>query len=61
MAHGDLKIFDDSYAEEMIMLTHAYHTLFHRTLLKLLGYEGMYIDYATLGLPKRHIDEPVGE
>lgn len=34
-------------------------TLFHRTVLKVLGYTDKYVDYATLSLPERKIDEPV--
>jgi len=27
-------------------------------LLKLLKYDGLYIDYSSVGCPARHIDEP---
>ncbi len=44
----------------MIRATRVYQTLFHRIVLKLLGYDGTYIDYGTLGHPIRDISEPSG-
>ena len=60
MAHGSASIFDKSAEERMIRATRIYQTLFHRIVLKLLGYDGTYKDYGTLGLPIRHISEPSG-
>jgi hypothetical protein len=60
MAHGHASIFDKSADERMIRATRVYQTLFHRIVLKLLGYDGSYKDYGTLGLPTRHISEPGG-
>lgn len=36
----------------------AYRALFERTFLRLLGYEGDYIDRSTLGHPSRPLNEP---
>jgi hypothetical protein len=43
MAHG--KTMNDKVNENAINLTHAYQTLFHRVLLKVLEYDGEYIGY----------------
>lgn len=40
---------------------YAYECLFHRTLLKVLGYSGSYVDYRSLGYPSRSLDTPPGE
>jgi hypothetical protein len=60
MAHGAASVFDRSTTERMIRATDIYRTLFHRIVLKLLGYEGTYIDHGTLGYPVRDISEPSG-
>lgn len=39
-------------------LAMAYRILFARMLLKLLGYDGTYFDYATLGCPSRDLNDP---
>lgn len=57
MAHGD--IMSDQQIEKMIRLTRAYQTFFHRILLKILGFDGDYIDMSAAGWPKRHINEPM--
>ena len=41
----------------MITMTEAYATLIHRALLKILDYEGSYIDRSSIGFPERKIDE----
>ena len=60
MAHGAASVFDKSTNESMIRATDVYRTLFHRIVLKLLGYDGAYIDHGTLGHPIRDISEPSG-
>lgn len=60
MAHGAASVFDESTNERMIRATDVYRTLFHRIVLKLLGYDGDYIDHGTLGYPIRDISEPSG-
>jgi len=57
MAHGD--IMGDQKIEKMVQLTRAFQTLFHRILLKILGFDGDYIDRSTVGWPRRHINEPM--
>lgn len=59
MAHGSSGRSDEELWY-LIYLTRSYQTLFHRILLKILGYTGNYIDYSTEGWPERHIDEPLG-
>jgi hypothetical protein len=56
MAHGkrdyqkEETIFDD------IVLTRVYQVLFNRIVLKLLGYQGYYIDYSMENSPSRPLD-----
>lgn len=57
MSHGHSSKEDNDYN---VYLTFAYRTFFNRIILKILGYDGMYIDYSTEGWPERHIDEPLG-
>lgn len=59
MAHGDMT-FDDAESKDMLKNTLAYGTLFNRVFLRILGYDGDYIDRSTLGFPKRHIDTQLG-
>lgn len=42
-------------------LGNAYKVLFHRVLLRLLGYDGAYIDYASIGHPRRPLSEAAGQ
>ena len=51
---------DSVSAKKYIKLTHAYMSLFHRTILKILGHKGTYIDYATSGHPEKKITENLG-
>lgn len=59
MAHGDIKS-NDEMLKEMSRNTLAYETLFHRVFLKILGYNGYYIDRSTLQFPNRHINTQLG-
>jgi len=59
MAHGD-KVDREEF-EKMRRCTYAYQTLFHRVLLKVLGYEGNYVDRSVIGFPEKHIDLPLGK
>lgn len=59
MAHGYVPL-NDSEWDKMIQKTYVYDTLFNRAVLKILGYEGNYIDRSVLGWPERHIDIPMG-
>lgn len=59
VAHGGIN-FDHETIEKMISAKLAYQTLFNRVLLKILGYNGYYIDMSTIGFPEHHIDVPLG-
>jgi hypothetical protein len=61
MAHSSLGEIAEEEIKETIRMTRAYETLFNRILLKILSYNGNYIDYYTLGHPNRKIDEPIPE
>jgi hypothetical protein len=39
----------------------AYRTLFARTFLRLIGYDGAYLDRTSPGFPSRALEEPAGE
>ncbi|MFC7677512.1 hypothetical protein [Paenibacillus sp. GCM10028914] len=41
----------------IIFYSKVYKTLFHRVFLKLLSYDGSYIDYSIIGWPEKHINE----
>lgn len=60
MAHGSSALLDESRYQEMINDTLSYRTLFNRILLKILGYNGDYVDYSAKGWPERPLDEPLG-
>lgn len=61
MAHSSLGDIDEDEIKETIRLTRAYETLFNRILLKILSYNGKYIDYYTFGHPNRNINEAIPE
>lgn len=50
----------DEQIGKMIKLAEVYKTFFHRVFLKILGYEGTYVDYSTLNWPKRPLNEEAG-
>jgi hypothetical protein len=60
MAHSTVDFSNEEESRKMYILSKVYETLFNRIMLKILGYEGMYIDYSSFGLPERHINEPTG-
>jgi hypothetical protein len=45
---------------DLVKLGHGYRTILNRALLKLLRFEGQYIDYSTVGHPVRRLDDPIG-
>lgn len=57
-AHG--YICKNSEAEKLIVACRAYRTLINRVILKIIGYDGEYVDYSTQGFPFRKIDVPLG-
>lgn len=59
MAHTLTSIIEDNEIIETVRLTRAYETLFHRIILKILGFSETYIDYYTFGHPNRSLDEPI--
>jgi len=61
MAHSSLGDISEKEIIETVRMTRAYETLFNRILLKILSYNGQYIDYYTLGHPNRNIYEPIPE
>ena len=59
MAHSSIGEANDDDIKDILRMTRAYETLFHRIFLKTLGYNGDYIDYYSLGHPSRPINEPI--
>ncbi len=59
MAHGSATLLDESRYQETINDTLSYRTLFNRIILKILGYDGAYIDYSAKEWPERPLDEPL--
>ena len=60
MIHGKITPTGQEQLEDLIRFSFAYRTLFHRVVLKILGYSGNYLDYATEGLPERAVEEAAG-
>jgi len=60
MIHGKITPTGQEQLEDLIRLSFAYRTLFHRVVLKILGYSGNYLDYTTEGLPERAVEEAAG-
>lgn len=61
MAHSSIENDNIEDIKATIRLTRAYETLFHRVILKILSYDGDYIDYYTFGHPSRNIDDYIAE
>ncbi len=60
MAHGSSEILDPANYQKMLNDTLSYETLFNRVLLKLLEYEGNYVDRSAKGWPERPLNQPLG-
>lgn len=60
MAHGGSDAKSMKKAHELILHTRAYESLFNWILLKLLGYEGYYVDYYLSGTKLKNINTPSG-
>lgn len=60
VAHGSVRTADGKYAEQITM-SRVYDCIIVRVILYLLGYEGKYVDYGTLGYPQKDIKTPSGE
>jgi len=61
MAHGSSGFLDERAYQELLNKKQSYQTLFNRILLKVMGYDGNYVDRSTLGWPERPLDQPIGE
>jgi hypothetical protein len=55
MVHSSIGDADIEKLKEYAKLTRAYQTLFHRVILRLLNYEGFYIDYYSTNQVSRNI------
>jgi len=55
--HGDLGNTD---YQKLLFLVNGAYALLNRIILKLIEYEGGYIDYSTYDYPIRNIEEPLG-
>jgi hypothetical protein len=51
----------DSELEEIYFYSKVYRSLYNRVFLKLLNYDGNYIDYTVHGFPEKHISQPTNE
>jgi hypothetical protein len=60
MIHSSVEM-GSAKIEKMVQLSFAYRCLVHRILLKILGYDGKYIDYSIIGHPEKKIDSVVGQ
>ncbi len=58
-AHGSHR--GDENFHNQIILSRVYECIIVRVVLKLLGYEGAYVDYGTLGYPEKDINCPSGK
>ena len=58
-AHGSLGGSDADY-QEQYMMSQVYECIIVRAILKLLKYDGNYVDYGTLGFPEKNINHPSG-
>ena len=58
-AHGGIKVGADF--RRLTKDAHAYRVLFVRTFLRLLSYEGAYVDRTTLGHPSRAVADRAGD
>lgn len=61
MVHSSRDYSKEESAHEDLVYTRVYEVLFQRTILKLLGYDGYYIDYSIQGCPIKHIDRNAGK
>ena len=56
MAHGSSDYSKKSKVYKDLIASRVYEVLFNRVVLKLLNYEGYYIDYSLKGTPLKHIN-----
>lgn len=60
MAHSTLETNEENVVD-IVRLTRAYESLFNRTLLKIMSFNGKYIDYYSLGHFERDLCENIKE
>jgi len=62
MIHSRVTASGQEQIKDLVRLSFAYRTLFHRVMLKLLGYSGKYLDYTAEGLPlpEKEVEEAAG-
>lgn len=58
-AHGSFRDRNADYHKQCIV-SQVYECLLTRVILKLLKYDGKYVDYGTIGYPEKDIDCPCG-
>ncbi|PTT01900.1 hypothetical protein DBR11_06290 [Pedobacter sp. HMWF019] len=61
MTHGNRNYSNDKTVNEDVVLSRVYHVLFNRIVLKILGYDGYYIDYSIQRSPSKPIKMGAGE
>lgn len=61
MTHGNRDYSNNKIANEDVVLSRVYHVLFNRIVLKILGYDGYYIDYSIQRSPSKPIKMGAGE
>lgn len=61
MTHSSRDYSDENRVYSDTIFTRIYEVLFHRIILKLLGYNEYYIDYSIKKCTVKHIDMPAGE
>lgn len=54
-AHGELEMGSEDYKKQIIQ-SNLYQGIIIRALLKLIGYDGKYIEYGIIGYPEKDID-----
>ena len=61
MVHGSRDYSKKENIHKDLILSRVYEVLFHRILLKMLGYTEYYMDYSMEGCPSKLISKPAGE
>ncbi len=61
MAHASRDYSDENRAHDDLIYSRVYEVLFHRVILKLLEYDGCYIDYSLYKCPSKYIGQSVGK
>ncbi len=60
-AHGSYRNNNEKEVKEMQNMSKVYECLINRIVLKLLDYNGNYVDYGTIGYPEKDISCPCGD